>query len=453
MRGTWWVVACSYVFWCACGPAGGSDAPDAPGGSNTPMLIAGGGVANGPISGTLNVYVVASGGSTPIAGASVTAGTHTATTDATGLATFTDLNGAQTISATASGKAATTWIGANGANVTIPLDPSPRTTPTAKASGSINGWDSLAAPSFGHYTLAVVLYSFVTDVAAPENNLTQPTSNGAPLDTCVNSGLGSSCAWQLTTRTGAQRHVATIVDGDAHGTSSDLSDDTYTLVGYAAGQSVSLTANQQQSNETLSMVPSNQLANLSVSFPAAPSGLGRVIAIPMLDLGADGKVVFPLPTLDAGHTSTKVIAPTGTFAGTYDLVALATPNATAKTPYSTVLMNGVSLSQAAIDPFLAAPSALSAANGTYKFTAASGASIHYASFQKSDGTVLWNVAILDGSTSFTLPALSPDPLGTGARAMVITAADVPSFDPAHFAVPDVQSRLHRAAGASVDFTK
>lgn len=462
MRRTGCVVAIvSMLASCGGGGGGGPNpgSPDAKAG--TPSLIAGGGVADGPIAGTLNVYVVAAGGATPIAGAQVTVGAgsgaapHTGTTDATGLITFTDasLTGAQTITATATGKAATTWIGANGSNVTIPLDPSPRATPTAHAAGTIAGWDTLPSPSFGHYTLAVVLYSFVTDPAAPENSLTQPTSNGAPADTCIDSGTGGACAWQLLTRTGAQLHVATIVDGNAHGTPNDVTDDTYTLVGYAAGNAVTMTANQQQTGESLAMVGTSEETALSVSFPSAPAGLGHVVAIPMLDLGANGKIVFPLPTLDPGHTSTKVLQPTGRFAGTYDLVAIATPNATSNTPYSTVLQNGLSLPAATIDPFLPAPTGVTAASGSYRFTAVAGASLHYATFSKSDGTVVWNVAILDGSTTFALPALSPDPLGTGSRTLAITAADIASFDPSHFAVPDLTTRLHRASGASTTFTR
>jgi len=108
------------------GSAGGDGGGDDDGGGNnqTPMLIAGGGVADSPIAGKLFVYVVENNSSTPIAGASVrieTATPMTATTDATGLATFSGVSGKQTITATASGYAAATWIGVAGANATLPL--------------------------------------------------------------------------------------------------------------------------------------------------------------------------------------------------------------------------------------------------------------------------------------------------------------------------------------------
>jgi hypothetical protein len=449
----------------ACGPgnpgAGGDGgAPDAPPGSG-PMLIAGGGVANGPIAGTLYIYVVESGGSKPIGGAQVRVGAasdpspRTATTDATGLASFTDagLTGPQTITATVAGHAAATWIGANGTDVTIPLDVSPRTTPVAHATGTIAGWSSLPSPSITHYNLGVVLYSFVSDVGSPDNSIAQGTStNGTPLDTCLTSVNGSSCAWQLATRTGPQIHLAAIVDGNTNGTPSDPSDDTYTLIGYAAGSPVTMSSGQTLSNESLAMIAKTSETAISVSLPSAPPGLAHVIAIPMLDTGTDGKLVFPLPQIDPGHPSSQVLAPTGQFAGTYDVVALATPNATTSSPYSTVLQNGVTLPSVTIDPFLAAPSGLSATGGTYKFTAAAGASLHDAQLRTSAGTVLWNVSILDGSTSFALPALTPDPLPTGKLTLAITAADIASFDPGHFAVPDLTSRLHRASGSTTTFT-
>ncbi len=449
--------ALALLFAAACGGSSstpGGDGGPADGAPGSPMLISGGGVANGPVAGTMHVFVVEHDSATPIAGAHVQlgdGGTFTGTTDATGLVTFKDasLTGAQIVTATASGHAAATWFGANGADVTIPLTPSPLSTPTAHATGTIAGWDSLPAPSFAHYTLGVVLYSFVANVGDPANGLTQGTdASGAPLDTCLN---GSPCAWQLTARTGAQVHYAMIVDGDSKGTST-VNDDTFTLIGYAAGSPSTLSANQTQSNESLAMIDTNAETSLSVSFPSAPSGLAHLVAIPMLDLGADGKIPFALPTITPQQTSTMVLAPTGQFAGSYDLVALATPNATTKTPYSTVLQNGVTLPSVTIDPFLAAPTGLSASGGTYSFTKVSGASLHYGQFASSSGTVAWSVAILDGSSSFALPKVSPDPLPTGTLTFTVTAAEVPGFDAADFKVPDLSSHLHRASGAQTTFS-
>src|SRR5262245_14224624 len=114
MKNLAWLLVCAGIAG-ACG--GGSNSAD-------PMLIPEGGVGSGRIDGKVNVYVIDSDTYAPINGATVYVGALSGSTDATGLHTFEDgsLSGPQTISATATGYAASTWIGANGANVTIPLD-------------------------------------------------------------------------------------------------------------------------------------------------------------------------------------------------------------------------------------------------------------------------------------------------------------------------------------------
>ncbi|MDB4956487.1 MAG: hypothetical protein JWO36_4056, partial [Myxococcales bacterium] len=67
-------------------------------------------------------------------------------------------------------------------------------------------------------------------------------------------------------------------------------------------------------------------------------------------------------------------------------------------------------------------------------------------------TTLWNITVLDGTTSFSLPALSPDPIGSGSITFAVTAADVPSFDATKFDVPTIKQTLARAAGAQAVIT-
>ncbi|MCB9571785.1 MAG: hypothetical protein H6709_06800 [Kofleriaceae bacterium] len=451
------VVAAALV--AACGPSGGGGddaSPDA-GGNDGTTPIPGGGAVMAPVAGAVKVFVVEAGSATPIAGATVRVGAAdaatplTATTDGAGLAAFADdgLAGPQTITAVAAGHTAVTWIGVAGSAVTIPLDRQPAATPSAHATGTIAGWDALPTPSFGHYTLAVVLYTFTDDVAAPENHLAQATSNGAPLDTCVRTA-SEACAWQLVTRVGPQRHVAVIVDGDAHLTPDDTSDDTYTLIGYAIGPSVTMTAGQQLTGETLTMI-GGTLTPLTVSFPAAPAGLGEVVAIPMLDLGADGRVVFPLPTVTPGHTGTQVLPPTGDYAGTYHLVTLANP-AGAAAPYSSSFADDVAVGGTVAAPaWLAPPSGLTGAGRAGSFTSPTGASVAYATLRRGDGTVVWSVALLDGASAFTLPTLAPDPLGSAGLTMAVTAADLAGFDPGDFRVLDLTTTRRRASGAERSF--
>jgi hypothetical protein len=435
---------------CGGGGGGGDDGDDDGGGP----AIAGGGVTGAPIDGALDVYVVEPGGEVPIAGAEVHVGALSAVADADGHVAFADasLTGAQTVTATAAGRTAATWFGVDGASVTLPLAPQPLDTPSAHVTGTIAGWDDLPTPSFDHYNLGLVLYTFTDDIAAPENRLTQPTDgNGAPLDTCLMTAVSNSCDWEMVARVGQQRHFAIIVDGDTNGTTSDSTDDTYTLIGYAISPSMTLTDGQQVSGETLTMIDAT-LSPLTVSFPAAPGGLGNVVAIPTLDLGDDGRFVFPLPTLSPGHLTTQVLPPTGEFAGNYDLVALATPVGAA-VPYSTTFQNDISLGGTSTFPaWLPLPASLTAGGRSFSFTSPDGASIDFATFTRADGTAVWNVSVLDGASSFELPALTPDPLGTAPLTFTVASAEVPGFDPTDFRVLDLPGALHRAAGASTAFT-
>ena len=233
-----WLVMCLV----ACGPSngddGGGDGGTGSDGSGNGKLIATGGVSNAPLGGKLHVFAVETNSSTPIANAAVQVGSLSGTTDASGLASFDDasLTGKVNITVSATGHAAATWVGVTGANVTIPLEATPRNIPTAKATGTITGFSGLPSPSFGHYNLGIVLYSFLDDPSAPENSLVQPLVSGAPADACVDSSGGGNCSWSLVTRIGTQVHFAVILDGDAHLTANDTSDDTYTLIGYARRQ-------------------------------------------------------------------------------------------------------------------------------------------------------------------------------------------------------------------------
>jgi hypothetical protein len=423
----------------ACGPGGDDD-----GGG---PAIAGGGVSSGPIDGAVDVYVVEPGGETPIAGATVQVGALTAVTDADGLAAFVDpsLTGAQTISAAASGRTAATWFGVDGAAVTIPLDP--LELPRARVTGTIAGWDDLETPDFDHYLLAVILYTFTEDIAAAENRLVQPTDgDGAPRNTCVRTAISNDCDWELVTRVGRQRLFAVIALGDTNGTTDDIGDDTYQLVGYASSPGLDL-ADGDQVSQTLEMLDA-PVSDLSVDFPPAPGGLGNVVAIPTLGLGDDGRLVFPLPTLTPGNTTIPVPTPTGELDGDYDLVALATPDGAA-VPYSTSFARDISLGGVSSFPaWLGTPVGLSASGRRVDFTAPDASSIDFATFTRSDGAVVWNVVVLDGASGFELPALDPDPLGGASLTVAVSSAVVPGFDPTDFRVLDLPGALERAAGAA-----
>lgn len=433
----------------ACGGGGNPPADDVGDDTDTPVLVPGGGVTGAAIAGHVNVYVIAKDTGDPIAGAMVQAGdVAAAATDADGLVVVTDasLTGAVAITATAPGRAAATWFGVVGSSATIPLELA--TTPVAHVSGSISGWDSLPDPAFGNYNLAVVLYSLTDELGAPENHIAQPGGT-TPANTCIKSAVSNMCAWQMNARVGHQIHFALIVEGDPHGTNSDPSDDTYELKGYAIGTAMDLSDNQTVSGENLTVVPDNQRTPITVTFPTATGSLSDMIAIPMLDLGDAGRLPFALPSITPGAPSSEVITATGQFAGTYDVVGLATPAGAATAPYSSAFARDTGAS-ATLPAWMPTVSA-SAIGGQYAVMGADAAPLHYAVFTRGT-TRLWTVSLLDGGSSFGVPAQLPGLLGTGVTTIDVSAAEVASFDPAHFAVPDVTDGLIRAAGASATFT-
>ncbi len=437
----------------ACGGGGSNDVD--------PMLIPGGGVGSGAIDGEVNIFVIDSQTDQPIGGATVRVGEAevadalTGTTDSSGLITFTDVSGAQVITVTATGHAASTWFGANGANVTIPLDPSTDVTvPTAHTAGTIMGWSTMAAPmTMDHYLAAIVLYTSTEDIGAPENQIAQ---GNPPGNVCLKAaGLPDpGCDWDLTSRTGAQAHYALILDGDSKGTITDPNDDTYELIGFAFKGNLTLNAGDDMTGEVLVPVDMADLATVTVSFPAAPAGLNTVLGVPVIDLGAQGQAVLLAPPFTPTVVMGKVPALTGDLAGaTYDFFARATPTAMDDIPSSTSFLRGQDIGAAVNFPaWLPTPSDVTASQGTYSFGAAAGASVHVGEFRDSAGRPAWNVSLLDGRTSFTLPTLTPDALPTGDVTLVVNALSLPSFDPMNFSVDALLPTVSAGSDNSTMFT-
>ena len=158
--------------------------------------------------------------------------------------------------------------------------------------------------------------------------------------------------------------------------------------------------------------------------------------------------MFPVPAVNPGHASTKVITPSGGLAGHYEVVALATPNATATTPFATAFVHNVTTS-ATVPAWFAQPTAL-AAGATFSFAGAGAFATAQISRAKQP---LWDITILDGSTSLTLPTVTPDPIGAGMANFGVNLADAPGFDPGSFNVGAATASLARVAGAQTSFTR
>ncbi len=443
------------VFTVACGGGSGqSGGPDAgvvgpEPGQPTP----GGGVTGDPIAGAITVFVVDEADA-PIAGASVQVGPLQGTTDADGRARFEDagLSGPQSVTASATGRAAATWIGVAAGEVTLVL--LPRTRPavaTATASGSID----LPSPSFGKYTVALILCSQTHEYGARENTITQAMNGDTPVNLCLRTSDfdPSSCDWQMKVRTGRQVHYAILAEGDAHGT-TDASDDTFDLIGYAVGDSIDVSAGQSLTGETFTAIGDGALTNAAITIPDGPSGLGDAVALPFLDLGADGQLVFPLPTLRPGLSTTRVPAPSGRFAGThYNVVGLASPAFGDAYPYSASFQRDTGIGGATLPAWLPAAGGLGGAGGTYSFAPVSGASFHVVSLVNGSGDTAWSITVLDQASSFQLPSVSPDPLPSSGLTMRVAAIELPGFDPTSFGLADFSNRVTQVSESTAAVTR
>lgn len=434
--------------------------------TSSPCLSLGGGLGSGAIAGEVNVFVIDADTNAPISNADVRIGIATiaepltGTTDTAGLAVFSGaaLRGPQTITVTASGYATSTWIGANGANITIPLEASSSAAePTATASGTIEGWASMPAPASNHYYLAYAGYSMTADIRASENKIVQPSGNGElPPNACVYVPTlpVNECNWLIYTRTGPQAHYAVILDGDSKGTLTNFDDDTYEVIGFAIKTGLHLDEGAESTGEVLAPVPATDFADVMVRFAAAPAGLDDLSGFAVVRIGDEG--LIPVGQFSSDITTGVLPTLNGELAdGSYDFVAQARPSAMAVGETSSfILRRGVNIA-ATVDTgdWLPTPLNVSPSDGTYSFEAPKDANLHTVEFLGATGEKAWSVTLLDGSTSFSLPALAPDPLPAGEVILQVNAFDISGLDLKDFAIEDFTDSMTRTSANYIIFTR
>jgi hypothetical protein len=392
-----------------------------------------------------------------------------AVTDSTGLAVFVVAtctlvdSGKQSITASAASYAPSTWIGVDGGNVTMAIRAT--TTPavdTAKVTGTIAGWDALPAPAPQHQTLAIIGASASRTMGDAANDLPQDKreiSLGVlgpyPIasNICVRNALANDCNWSLKTRTGPQAHFAVVVDQDTKGTDAEA-DDTLTVIGWAVKRGLDFTKDNGADGETLTLLTDAEMQTFTAAFPPALTGLDTLAAFPMLDLGAEGRIAIVLPALDAQRTTTKVPKLAGPFAGArYDLFANLKDEKDKPQPSSIAWAHGVDPTKTVTSlPWLAPPTGLKADGGTYSFTPTAGATVHGGELLTSAGKRAWSITIFDGTTSFTLPGVSPDPLPAGQAQFVASALVIPGFEPSDVVFQDLQDTLTHLSSDAITFT-
>jgi hypothetical protein len=371
--------------------------------------------------------------------------------------------GPVTVTITATGYAPVSWIGVNGTNLTIPIrNSNPPAVATATVSGTIAGWARLPVPPTHHQTLALIAASQSDTLGDRANDLPQGTRNitvgvlvfPVPSNVCVINAAVSDCNWTLTTRTGAQAHVALIVDQFDNNTPDTDADDTFTFTGVAIKRGLSFSKDQTANGEVLDMLTDADMQTFTASFASLPSGMDYMGAFPALELGDEGRVAFVLPALDMTHATSRVPKLTGNLADAhYSLIAQAQDAKDQDRPSSLAWMHDVDVgSTVALSSWLPPPSNILVSGGTYSFSAVAGATVQGAEIQNMQGQRVWSMTIFDGSTSFTLPGLSPDPLPAGMLTFEASALKIPGVDVGNFKLDDAKEKIAGIAKDFVTFT-
>ena len=185
------------------------------------------------------------------------------------------------------------------------------------------------------------------------------------------------------------------------------------------------------------------MQSFTASFASGPSGLDYVVGLPVLDLGAEGRISIILPALNKTTLMTRVPRLTGPLAGAhYDMIASATDDAAKPMPATLSWLRGVNPSATvAVTSWLPPPTAIAMTGGSFSFTPVTGATVHGAELQTMDGQRRWSVTIFDSTTSFTLPGLSPDPLPLGTIRFAVSALRIPGVDVKNIVFDDLRDVL------------
>jgi hypothetical protein len=164
--------------------------------------------------------------------------------------------------------------------------------------------------------------------------------------------------------------------------------------------------------------------------------------------------VLPGGAVTTTGATTRVPKATGLLAGAkFEIIALAQDAVADARPTSLVWKRGLDPSAAiTIGGFLAPPTGLTVTTGAYSFAQTAGASVVGVEIEVTTGQSFWSVTLLDGSTSFTLPGLDPDPLPTGMLHFKVTAIDVPGLDLANFRTIDAVNQLDHLAEDDIVFS-
>jgi hypothetical protein len=412
--------------------------PDAPTGNHpAPRQIAGGGIGDGAIDGVVNLYVIDDKTRMPISGATVRIGRSDGMTDASGLFVAHDLVGPQTVIAGATGYRSELWIGANGANLTIDLQPAVSPAPgQATLSGQITGFAGIKVPA-GHTKLATVVYSQSDDLGDAANNL--ETANGR--NTCAVVDPTAGCSFQVTVRTGHVGLIAAIFDRD-----------TMTLLAWAHRPGITVVDGANQTAQDLTLIDTGSVAPATVDFGAPPPALSNVFGLIGIDTAADG--VYQLPAVRTpADAAISVPALAALGATGYRLTAIAQTGTSPDAIQSIVLRRALTGTTLAAGSWLTPPSSATMTRMTASWTAVPGATVVGIEVTQNTTTVthLLDITVFDGSTSVVIPALVALP-AAGVLDARLSAIGATGLDVTSFGLDTERTKLDRVAAQPITIT-
>lgn len=408
------------------------------GGGVDPELIPGGGVSDPGIDGDLFVHVIDEDTDEPLADAEVWVGDNiSGQTDAEGLFSAGDVDGPQTVTVLASGYTTATWVGVNGANVTIPISRREIDYGQGRVSGTVEGFEDIPVPS-GRANIALVGYTANRDDDDPTNEIDQ--GDPAP-NVCFNPGGDTPCEWTMRTRSGQMTIYAFLGTIDA--------DMNIEVTGFAYRMGVTVDDGGLTEDVVLTIADEADLIWPDVSLPSAPEGTDQVAAAVRLDLGDDGRMTVPV----AGVPFDGVPVPDRALlsADSYELIGFA--GTQPEGAGSIRIDRGLeTIDEASVGTFMELPTGLSTDGTSFSFEPVAGASLHiFGVDEGSDETSAWGVALLDGSTEVTLPAAVELP--DGQLRFGLQALDIPDLDVEDFAIDDLEDQVGRVSGDRVSFTR
>ncbi|MFN0250019.1 MAG: hypothetical protein ACKV2T_24260, partial [Kofleriaceae bacterium] len=361
-----------------------------------PRVIPGGGVGDGEIDGELNVHIIDEETDAPIANATVEVGGTEKETDEDGLAVFADVEGRQTIAVKVTGFRSTVWVGANGANVTIPIPAdSPGAPDQAVLAGTIDNWAQDLPQN--HIKAALVTYSQTDILGDDANDIVTPAMGNICLGVTM-------CAWRVNTRTGNVTLAAAIVDRDGRGTLND-DDDTNTIIGWAIKENISVENGVNQSGMTLALVEAGKMQQVTVDLGTPPAALTTVQSLVGIEIGNREVVQIPMFILE---DPTSVLSPKPeafTGGGTYRLTAVAQTSMGEMGPQSIIIRQGLTGTALAAGEWLVPPTDVSLTQSGATFTPSEGALAHFVEWRDAQGETTLQILVLDGSTEVEIPAL------------------------------------------------